>query len=95
MKLMQLFRVLVPAFTQPFSPENIRKGFQQTGIYPIDPAVAKLKDLGPSIITDKCKTINIIITLCLFQICWSFSFLGEIYGKQVGEIFLQQVGHNL
>ena len=72
MNPMQLFRVLVPAFTQAFSPENIRKGFQQTGIYPIDPTVAKLKDLGPSIITDKCKTINIFITLCFFQICWSF-----------------------
>ena len=72
MNPIQLFRVHVPAFTQAFSPENIRKGFQQTGIYPIDPTVAKLKDLGPSIITDKCKTINIFITLCFFQICWSF-----------------------
>ena len=56
MNPMQLFQVLVPAFTQAFSPDNIRKGFQQTGIYPIDPTVDKLKDLGPSIITDKCKS---------------------------------------
>ena len=33
MNSMQLFQVLLPAFTQAFSPENIRKGFQQTGIY--------------------------------------------------------------
>ena len=48
MSPMQLFLVLVSAFTQAFSPDNIRKGFQQTGIYPIDPTVDKLKDLEPA-----------------------------------------------
>ena len=57
MNHLQFFRVLVPAFTQAFTAENIRKGFMQTGIYPIDPNTAKLKDLGPSIITDKCKSL--------------------------------------
>ena len=61
---MQLFRVLVPAFTQAFTPENIRKGFKQTGIYPIDPTVEKLKDLGPSIVTDKCKSQVVCYAVC-------------------------------
>ena len=51
----QFFRVLIPAVTEAFKSENIRKGFLQTGIYPINPEAEKLKELGPSIITDKCK----------------------------------------
>ena len=33
----QFFCVFVPAFTQAFTPENIRKDFENTGIYPINP----------------------------------------------------------
>ena len=53
----QFFRVLVPAFTQAFIPENIRKGFENTGIYPINPKAKKVQELGPSAVTDKCKSI--------------------------------------
>ena len=52
----QFFQVLIPAVTEAFKSENIRKGFLQTGIYPINPEAEKLKELGPSIITDKCKS---------------------------------------
>ena len=55
MSKMQLFQVLIPAIADALTPENIRKGFSQTGIYPINPKVKKLNDLGPSFITDKCK----------------------------------------
>ena len=76
MNPMQLFRVLVPAFTQAFSPDNIRKGFQQTGIYPIDPTVDKLKDLGPSIITDKCKSR--VVYCPVHYLIDSFRFLSDL-----------------
>ena len=52
----QFSHVLVPAFTQAFSPENIRKGFENTGIYPINPNTKKLQEVGPSAVTDKCKS---------------------------------------
>ena len=52
----QFFRVLIPAVTEAFKSENIRKGFLQTGIYPINPEADKLKELGPIVITDKCKS---------------------------------------
>ena len=45
------FRLLVPAFTQAISPSCIKKGFENTGIYPVNPKVQKLKRLGPSIVT--------------------------------------------
>ena len=51
----QFFRVLVPAFTQAFAPENVRKGFQNTGIYPVNRNAKKLRELGPSAVTDKRK----------------------------------------
>lgn len=52
----QFFRVLVPALTEAFTPENIRKGFSNTGVYPINSKATKLKQLSPSMITDKCKS---------------------------------------
>ena len=52
----QFFRVLVPAFTQVFTPENIRKGFENTGIYPINRDAKKVQELDPSAVTDKCKS---------------------------------------
>ena len=51
----QFFWVLIPAIRDALTQENIRKGFSQTGIYPINPKVKKLNDLGLSFITDKCK----------------------------------------
>ena len=55
MSKMQFFRVLIPAIADALTPENIRKGFSQTGIQPINPKVKKLNDLGSSFVTDKCK----------------------------------------
>ena len=43
------FRVFVPAFIQAMSPSCIQKGFENTGIYPVNPKVQKLKRLGPSV----------------------------------------------
>ena len=90
---MQLFRVLVPAFTQAFTPENIRKGFKQTGIYPIDPTVEKLKDLGPSTVTDKCKSQVVCYAvgslLCVYfrsVVGILFSLLGRSSGKRVKRV---------
>ena len=52
------FRVFVPSFTQAMTPSAIQKGFQNTGIYPVDANAKKLKRLGPSIVSDrysKCR----------------------------------------
>ena len=51
----QFFRVLIPAFSGAFQPEVIRKGFHNTGIYPLNQDAPKLKQLGPSQVYDKCK----------------------------------------
>ena len=55
MSKIQFFQVLIPAIADALTPENIKKGFSQTGIYPINPKVKKLNDLGPSFITYKYK----------------------------------------
>ena len=39
----QFFRVLISAFSGAFQPEVIRKGFQNTGIYPLNQDAPKLK----------------------------------------------------
>ena len=52
----QFFRVLLPAFTGAFQPEVIRRGFLNTGIYPLNKDAPKLKQLGPSQTYDKCKS---------------------------------------
>ena len=52
----QFFRVLIPAFSGAFQPEVIRKGFHNTGIYPLNQDAPKLKQLGPSQVYDKCKS---------------------------------------
>ena len=52
----QFFSVLIPTFSGAFQPEVIRKGFQNTGIYPLNQDAPKLKQLGPSQVYDKCKS---------------------------------------
>ena len=99
----QNFCVFVPAFTQAFTPENIRKGFENTGIYPINPKAKKLQETGPSAVTDKCKSIVAIGPLMLyihlfFQIFVGILnwFLVSVVGQvhQVGhQGDVQQVGH--
>ena len=99
----QFFRVFVPAFTQAFTPENIRKGFENTGIYPINPGAKKVQETGPSAVTDKCKSRVAIgclmfLTLLLFQIFVGSlnSFLVSVLGRswQAGHSkLIRQAGH--
>ena len=53
----QFFRVFVPAFQQGLSPEVVRKGFSNTGIYPPDRTAKKLQNLEPSTVYDRCKCL--------------------------------------
>ena len=46
------FRVFVPSFTQAMSPSAIQKGFNNTGIYPVNANASKLHRLGPGIVSD-------------------------------------------
>ena len=99
----QFFCVLVPAFTQAFTQENIRKGFENTGIFLINPGAKKVQETGPSAVTDKCKSRVAIgclmfLTLLLFQIFVGSlnSFLVSVLGwsRQAGHSkLIQQVGH--
>ena len=57
MSRVQFFRVLVPAYTIAMTPEGIRAGFKNTGIYPVNQQAEKLKQLHPSDTYDKCKSI--------------------------------------
>ena len=41
----QFFRVFIPAYTQGLTPEAIRKGYKNTGIYPLNPHAEKLKNI--------------------------------------------------
>ena len=49
------FRVLVPAYTAVMTPEAIRSGFKNTGVYPPNEGVEKLKQTTTSAVFDKCK----------------------------------------
>ena len=49
------FRVLVPAYKAAMIPEAIRSGFKNTGVYPPNEGVEKLKQTTTSAVFDKCK----------------------------------------
>ena len=49
------FRVLVPAYTGAMTPEAIRSGFKNTGVYPPNEGVEKLKQTTTSAVFDRCK----------------------------------------
>ena len=51
----QFFRVFIPAYTQGLTPEAIRKGYKNTGIYPLNPQAEKLKNIQASAVYDRCK----------------------------------------
>ena len=51
----QFFRVFIPAHTQGLTPEAIRKGYKNTGIYPLNPQAEKLKNIQASAVFDRCK----------------------------------------
>ena len=48
-------RVFIPAYTQGLTPEAIRKGYKNTGIYPLNPQAEKLKNIQASAVYDRCK----------------------------------------
>ena len=64
----QFFRVLIPAFSGAFQPEVIRKGFKNTGIYPLNQDAPKFKQLGSSQVYDKCKSNAVNCSFWTFQI---------------------------
>ena len=72
----QFFCVLVPAFTQAFTSENIRKGFENTGIYPINPKAKKVQETGPSAVTDKCKSRVVVGPLMFWALLFFQIFVG-------------------
>ena len=41
----QFFRVFIPTYTQGLIQEAIRKGYKNTGIYPLNPQAEKLKNI--------------------------------------------------
>ena len=55
MKKRQFFRVFIPDYTQGLIPEAIRKGYKNTGIYPLNPQAEKLKNIQASAVYDRCK----------------------------------------
>ena len=88
------FCVLVLAFTQAFTPENIRKGFENTGIYPINPNAKKVQETGPSAVTNKCKSRVPIGPLMLFTLFLFRIFVGNLNSFLVSVLGQTwQVGH--
>ena len=57
MSRQQFFRFFIPAYQAGLTPDAIRKGFQNCGIFPCDRTVPKLKKIGPSTVFDRCKLI--------------------------------------
>ena len=50
---MDFFRVLVPAFTRSMTAKNIQSGYEQTGMYPVNPLDPKLLRTWPSLVHEK------------------------------------------
>ena len=59
----QFFRILTPAYTMAMTPESIRTGFKNTGIYiyPIDLNAVKLNQTRTSDVYDKCKHYMVML----------------------------------
>ena len=57
MTRIQFFRVLVPAYAGSMTPEAIRSGFRNTGIYPPNKGTEKLTQITASEVYDICKSI--------------------------------------
>ena len=57
MSRQQFFRCFIPAYQAGLTPEAIRSGFRNCGIFPYDRNVDKLKNIGPSTVFDKCKWV--------------------------------------
>ena len=72
----QFFCVLVPTFTQAFTSENIRKGFENTRIYPINPKAKKVQETGPNAVTNKCKSRVVVGPLMFWALLFFQIFVG-------------------
>ena len=53
MNKVDFFRVLVPAYTEAVTEKTVKSGFENTGIYPVNPKAKKLLKTWPSLISDK------------------------------------------
>ena len=60
----QFFRVFIPAYIQGLTPEAIRKGYKNTGIYPLNPQAEKLKNIQASAVYDRCKCTLWLLGRC-------------------------------
>ena len=101
----QFFRVLIPAFSGAFQPEIIRKGFKNTGIYPLNQDAPKLKQLGPSQVYDKCKSNAVNCSFRHFRywlpnwlLCWFctnlFLFSSTCSKRVIGSFCMASGSHN-
>ena len=86
------FRVLVPAYTAAMTPEAIRSGFKNTGVYPPNEGVEKLKQTTNCAVFDKCKHSlepNIHVRLCFSFYFYVLLDLGhfrlDLLGQQAGK----------
>ena len=81
----QFFQVLVPTFTSAFQPEIIRRGFLNTGIYPLNQEVPKLQQLGPSEVYNKCRSNDVN---CYLHVHSDLSDIGYCHAiKMKGMVF--------
>ena len=55
----EFFRVLVPAYTKAMSEKAVRAGFENTGVYPVNPHANKLLKTWPSLIKDNFSKFNL------------------------------------
>ena len=62
---LEFFRVLVPAYTKSMSEKAIKAGFENFGIYPVNPKATKLLRTWPSLISDKYSKLK--VNLGLYQ----------------------------
>ena len=62
---LEFFRVLVPAYTKSMSEKVIKAGFENCGIYPVNPKATKLLRTWPSLISDKYSELK--VNLGLYQ----------------------------
>ena len=60
---LEFFRVLVPAYTKFMSEKAIKAGFENCGIYPVNPKATKLLRTWPSLISDKYSKLKVNLEL--------------------------------
>ena len=60
---LEFFRVLVPAYTKSISEKEIKAGFENCGIYPVNLKATKLLRTWPSLISDKYSKLKVNLGL--------------------------------